>query len=221
MGSFRRTATDNRAPGQSRPAHFRCRLIIMAKVPVAGNVKTRLAHDIGAAHAVRFCRHATAALLARVGNDPRWQTILAVTPDCGVAFRLWPQAILRIGQGGGDLGQRMQRLMDRPLLGPTIIIGTDVPGISRPHIAAAFRKLGRHDAVFGPATDGGYWLVGFKRRPHLSSAFRRVRWSSAHALQDTLANLQGRRVAFITTLRDIDTSADLQQCTASVGRRVG
>ena len=85
-----------------------------------------------------------------------------------------------------------------------MIVGTDVPGIRPAHIAEAFRLLGRHDAVFGPATDGGYWLVGLRRRPRVLRPFANVRWSSPHALADTLANLEGRTVAFVATLSDVD-----------------
>ena len=144
----------------------------MAKAPVAGAAKTRLAREIGAAAATRFARQATAALLQRVARDPRWQTILAVSPDAAVASRCWPRGIARMGQGRGDLGRRMQRIMQRMPPGPVVIVGTDVPGITPALIAAAFRRLGRHDAVFGPAADGGYWLVGMRRRPRLLHAFR-------------------------------------------------
>ena len=66
----------------------------MAKLPVAGGVKTRLARKIGVARATGFARHAAAALLQRVGCDRRWQTILAVAPDYGVHSRAWPTAPL-------------------------------------------------------------------------------------------------------------------------------
>ena len=62
--------------------------------------------------------------------------------------------------------------------------------------------------MFGPATDGGYWLVGYgPRRPQ--RPFARVRWSGEHALADTLANFRGRRVAFLRPLDDVDTAEDL------------
>jgi len=68
---------------------------------------------------------------------------------------------------------------------------------------------GAADATFGPAEDGGYWLVGLSpRRP--ARPFAAVRWSTAHALADTLANFRPRRVAFLRTLRDVDTAADLR-----------
>ena len=103
---------------------------------------------------------------------------------------------------------------------PLLIVGTDVPGIRPAHIAEAFRLLGRHDAVLGPATDGGYWLVGLRRRPRVLRPFANVRWSSPHALADTLANLEGRTVAFVATLSDVDSASDLRLNAASLGRRV-
>jgi len=192
----------------------------MAKVPVAGRVKTRLSGEIGVGTAVRFARHCTAAVLRRVATIAPWQTTIAVAPDAGTLSRVWPRGLPLRPQGGGDLGTRMQRIFDRAELGPVVIIGTDVPSITRTHIRAAFRLLGRHDAVFGAATDGGYWLVGLKRRPHILQPFRGIRWSSPHALADTLANLRGRSVARVATLSDVDTAADLARCAAFFGRRV-
>src|SRR3546814_16124850 len=87
----------------------------------------------------------------------------------------------------------MDRVMRVLPPGPAVIIGTDIPDIRPRHAAAAFRALGRHDAVFGPAADGGYWLVGLRRRPTIPRAFDGVRWSTEHALADTRANLRPRR----------------------------
>lgn len=192
----------------------------MAKAPVAGRVKTRLAGEVGTATAVRFARHSLACLLQRITADGRWSTALAVTPDATASSRLWPTGVPLMPQGAGNLGARMQRLVDRAPLGPVVIIGTDIPHIARAHIAAAFRLLGRHDAVLGPAADGGYWLVGLRRRPRTLRPFHGVRWSTPHALADTLANLRGRSIARLPTLLDIDTAADLALCAAVFGRRV-
>jgi len=117
----------------------------------------------------------------------------------------------RLPQGRGDLGQRMQRIFDRCSRGPLIIVGTDIPFITREIIAKAFRELRRADAVFGRAEDGGYWLVGLNRRPRRLAPFENVRWSSPHALADTLRNLRAYRVAFAETLFDIDTEADYRR----------
>ncbi len=91
-----------------------------------------------------------------------------------------------------------------------VIIGTDVPDISARHVREAFAALERNDAVFGPASDGGYWLVGLRRRPQRREfaarrLFRDVRWSTPTALKDTRANLDPRhRVALLERLEDID-----------------
>src|SRR5262245_28959775 len=106
-----------------RAAPFRCRLVVMAKAPVAGRVKTRLAGKVGMATALRFARHSLAALLQRIAADARWTTILAVAPDKTASSRLWPTGVPLMPQGSGDLGSRMQRVFDRAPLGPVVIVG--------------------------------------------------------------------------------------------------
>ena len=105
----------------------------------------------------------------------------------------------------------MQRIFDCCGRGPLLIAGTDIPFITSEMIANAFRSLRRSDAVFGRAEDGGYWLVGLRRRPKRLAPFENVRWSSPWALADTLTNLRTRRVAFAATLFDIDTEADYRR----------
>ena len=186
-------------------------LVIMAKTPQIGRVKTRLARDIGAVAAVRFFRTASAGLIGRVARDPRWRTVLALAPDRAVHERgIWPDALPRVAQGVGDLGARMGRLFRDLPPGPVVIVGADIPGIERRHIAEAFAALGRHDAVIGPAEDGGYWLVGLRRRPRVADIFEGVRWSSAHTLEDTRNNIcaQNMSLALLERLPDIDTGAD-------------
>lgn len=95
--------------------------------------------------------------------------------------------------------------------GPVVIIGSDIPGILPQDISLAFRRLGDHDAVFGPAADGGYWLVGLHRRPHFIDPFRAVTWSVSSTLSETLANLDGYRVAMVNELEDIDDAATLKR----------
>jgi hypothetical protein len=188
-------------------------LVIFAKEPRLGAVKTRLARDIGAAAALRFYEETLGALVSRVARDAPWRCWLAVTPDgfAKVARRIWrhlPRDVALVGQGRGDLGARMARSFTRLPPGPAVLIGSDIPAIARAHIADAFAALGRHDAVFGPAEDGGYWLVGQRRLHAMPHLFRDVRWSSAHALADTLANLAaGETHALIARLADIDDGA--------------
>jgi uncharacterized protein len=181
-------------------------LVIMVKAPQAGRVKTRLAAAIGAVEAVR-CYRAMLARTVRRLADGRWAMWLAVTPD-GAAARMAVRGIAVVPQGPGGLGERMQRVMDGLPPGPVVIVGSDIPGIGRGDVAAAFRALGGNDAVLGPADDGGYWLVGQRRVPRKLRLFEGVRWSSAETLGDTIANLEGRRVALLRTMGDLDGEAD-------------
>ena len=181
----------------------------MVKEPRPGRVKTRLGRDIGMVGAAWWFRWQVAAVLRRL-RDPRWDLVLAVSPDReGVMSRVWPADVARVAQGSGDLGDRMGRVIDAMPPGPVCVIGADIPGVSRAAVAEAFAALGTSDAVFGPAPDGGYWLVGLKRMRGHAGLFEGVRWSSEFALADTVASLRGARVAFVRELRDVDTVADL------------
>ena len=184
----------------------RPRLYVFVRAPMLGAVKRRLAADIGEIAALRFYRDATDRLLRRLGRDRRWDTILAVTPDRaarGVSF--WHPELARIGQGDGDLGARMGRILAAEGAAPVAIVGSDIPDLAPRHVAAAFAALRGADLAFGPAADGGYWLVG--RRPGLPTRglFEKIRWSSPHALADTCANVPpGRRIALLDVLEDVD-----------------
>jgi rSAM/selenodomain-associated transferase 1 len=188
-----------------------------------GRVKRRLAREIGASVAIRFYRCCLSHSVMRLAADRRWRCVLAVDRGRDPFMRL---AISRRGltlmpQGDGDLGRRMQRLFTRLPPGPVVIVGSDIPSIRPAHIAEAFKLLGEADAVLGPAPDGGYWLVGLKRSPRVPAAFASVRWSGPHAFADTLANLEGRRVALAARLSDVDTAEDLRREAARVERLIG
>ncbi len=194
----------------------------MAKSPRRGSVKLRLAREIGEGAALSFYRSCLSHSLLRLARDTRWATLLAVAPDRDISASFFPphSKLARLRQGGGDLGHRMQRLFACLPPGPVVIVGSDIPAIAPAPIAEAFALLGRYDAVLGRALDGGYWLVGLKRSPRVLAPFARVRWSSPHALADTLANLQGARVAFAPTLGDVDTRKDYLTLRASAERLV-
>ncbi len=184
------------------------RLVVMAKMPSAGRVKTRLARDIGTVEALRFYRHQLAQTCRTLAHDPRWQLVLSLAPDhARWGCQLPVDAI--IGQGHGGLGERMQRLFEEVGRGPLIIIGADIPGITPTMIGAAFHHLKGHDFTFGPATDGGFWLVGQRRRPRVYEAFANVRWSTSHALEDSVKNIGECSIFYGNELNDIDTGADM------------
>lgn len=191
-------------------------LIVFVRAPAIGAVKRRLAAGIGALAARRFYVATTRWLLARVAGDARWKTLLAVTPDTyALHGRFWPARLPRFPQGDGDLGRRMARALSRSG-GPSVLVGSDIPALSERHIAAAFTALGRVDLVFGPASDGGYWLVGARNPLVLRGLFDGVRWSGPHALADTLANARSRRVALLEPLDDVDDAEDFARLGFSV-----
>jgi rSAM/selenodomain-associated transferase 1 len=185
-------------------------LVIMIKEPRPGRVKTRLGREIGMTCAAWWFRHQVRSLLRRIA-DPRWRVVLAVSPDNeGLTSRIWPARFQRVAQGRGDLGDRMRRAFKAFDGGPVCIIGADIPGIQRHHIAEAFRVLGRHDAVFGPAMDGGYWLVGLRHPNRIPRGmFDGVRWSTADALSDTIDTIGGCSIGYVASLKDVDRAADL------------
>lgn len=153
-------------------------LVLMVKEPRPGRVKTRLGRDIGTIEATWWFRHQVAATL-RYLRDPRWTLWLAVAPDTALRSRVWPGNLPRVAQGQGDLGDRMGRLLRSMPPGPVCIVGADIPGLRARHVARAFEALGTAEAVFGPATDGGYWLVGLRRTGAVPAGmFGGVRWST-------------------------------------------
>ncbi|HEV2335153.1 MAG TPA: TIGR04282 family arsenosugar biosynthesis glycosyltransferase [Stellaceae bacterium] len=181
-------------------------LVLFVRAPQWGVGKRRLARDVGDAAALRFERAMLERLVRRLGRDRRWQLRLAVTPDLARRrSRLWPRDVPLTGQGAGDLGTRMRRALATCPPGPAVLVGSDIPALGADHIASAFRLLGRHDLVFGPAADGGFWLVGARRSPRLPPLFGPVRWSGPHALADAVHNLPPRdSVGFAARLEDVD-----------------
>jgi rSAM/selenodomain-associated transferase 1 len=202
-----------RRPAAPRRASFAKHLVVMAKRPVMGRVKRRLARESGEVAALRFYRNCLSRTVLRLARDPRWTVWLAVDPSAAMVEPVWParRRVALLPQGEGDLGCRMQRLFELLPPGPAIIVGSDVPAIRPGHIAGAFKLLGDADAVLGEAPDGGYWLIGLKRTPKIVRPFTGVRWSGPRAFADTLANLAGLKVGFAATLPDVDTGADLRR----------
>ncbi len=191
-------------------------LVVMAKQPVLGQVKTRLGRQIGAMEATRIYRLMLYSLLRRLSGDPRWTVWVATAGVHQVHAPVWPSGVRVVDQGRGGLGQRMQTLLDTVPAGPAVIIGADIPAITRDDIAAAFRALGSHDYCFGPAHDGGFWLVGQSRPCRGRPAFApTVRWSSEHALADCLQGLEGHSIARLRLLADVDDAASYRDLMAS------
>jgi len=189
-------------------------LLIFARQPVLGRVKTRLAADIGdeAALAV-YCEllNITATAVEAAGIPATvW---LAETPNSTAAeLPEWPNTSWQL-QPAGDLGHRMAAAFAAAYAAgasAVAIIGTDCPGLRAAHLEQAFELLQDHDVVLGPATDGGYYLLAMKVLH--APLFANKEWSTDTVRAATLADAVqlGLSVALLPELADVDTVADLR-----------
>lgn len=185
---------------------IRPQLIIFAKAPIMGRAKTRLAADIGPVHAKRLYRAMTARILRNL-RSPEWDVFVAVTPAKWMGRVPDWQAAKQYAQVSGSLSPRLMQAFANKA--PTLVIGTDSPQIKRSDIHAAINALKSYDAVFGPADDGGFWLMGLNG-PAKLGVFENIRWSTQHALADVEKNLTGR-VHYLRTLTDVDDAKALAQ----------
>ena len=189
-------------------------VIVFAKAPVAGLAKTRLAPVLGAAGAAalaeRMLQHTLAqAVAAGIGPvelcaapDARHPALRAAAAAVGAALT---------EQGVGELGTRMHRALARCLRqrSAAVLVGTDAPALDVAVLRAAAQALQAHDAVFVPALDGGYALVGLRKAD--ARVFEGMAWSHARVMADTRQRLLAAalRWAELAPVADIDEPADL------------
>jgi rSAM/selenodomain-associated transferase 1 len=193
----------------------RSQLIVMAKAPVAGEAKTRLIPALGATGAASLA----ARLLERSMDTARAAAfdalVLACAPDTAhPAFVAQAQHgdVTLVPQGAGDLGLRMRRCFERAFAqgaARAVLIGTDVPELDAATLNTASEALATHDAVFAPAADGGYALIGLRRVT--PSLFEAMPWSTAGVMTATRERLAaaGLRHIELPEVHDIDEPADL------------
>lgn len=185
-------------------------LIVFAREPRIGTVKRRLAKGLGNVAAGFWYRRQLWSLLRRLKSRSGRRRHLFITPPTALGAPIWPRGWQTRAQSEGDLGARMHHALSVPGTGPAVLVGSDIPDIQARHIDDAFRALARADVVLGPAADGGYWLIGMRRR-RAPPRFGRIRWSTAHALEDTIAGFPpGTKVALLEVLRDVDEARDLE-----------
>lgn len=194
---------------------MRPRLYIFAKAPAMGKAKTRLAADIGKVHAHRLYRAMLSKVIRRV-QDPRWDTLIMITPASALGEVPEWQDLPQIPQVNGSLSPRLAAAFTAK--GPTLVIGTDCPQVTRSDIAKGFKALKTYPAVFGPADDGGFWLMGM-RGPVKAEVFENVRWSHEDTLSDIQANINGA-VHHLRTLIDVDDLKALQALRAMSPRQL-
>lgn len=192
------------------------RLIVFTRYPEPGRSKTRLIPALGADGAAELHRR-----MAR--HTLQWAERLAETRPVNVRVRFtgaeaaamaecFGSQFLYEPQGEGDLGQRLERAVREAFpvgCRRVVAVGTDCPNLSEQIVRQAFDHLQDHDLVIGPATDGGYYLIGVSR--HCDSLFQHISWGSDQVLQQTLtaARQANLSIALLPTLADVDRPEDL------------
>jgi len=190
-------------------------ILVFLKNPEPGKVKTRLAATIGQPQAAALYRQWVSLVLGKL-QPIRAKADLIGFFDGGpvLLFQEWRHLVdAWQPQPGGGLGERLEAGFEsnHRAGGLVLAVGTDCLELDSSLVSEAFAELLEHDAVFGPAVDGGYYLVGTAR--YLPGFFAGIRWSSVHTLEDHLARCreQGWSFALLPARHDIDTWQDWQE----------
>lgn len=190
-------------------------VLVFARVPALGRVKSRLAAGIGEPAALAVYHELLVitrdAIVASGIPATVWLADAAGPIPTATEAQEWAALPTRC-QETGDLGQRMTAAFAAAFAAGAsrvVIIGTDCPGLRAEHLTQAVGLLNEHDVVLGPATDGGYYLLGLRQpQPEL---FQNKAWSTASVLTDTHADAHrlGLSAALLPALRDVDNAEDL------------
>ena len=191
-------------------------LIVMAKAPVGGQAKTRLIPALGAEGAAQLAQRLLAHTLEQAAGLQADHWELCVSPD--TRHPAFEEAVAKAAgrlqlalQGEGDLGHRMHRAFERVLKAhrKALLIGTDAPALTTDILRQASAALDSHEAVFVPAMDGGYALVGLARP--VPSLFHAMTWSTPQVMADTRLRARSAGLAWaeLAPVHDIDEPADL------------
>jgi len=197
-------------------AKKRC-LIMMAKYPEPGQVKTRLAAEIGVGHAAELSKRFILDLLQTLPSRD-WEIQMALYPweRKEEMSAVVGEKYVLIPQRGCDLGERMGHVfieLFAEAFQEIIMIGSDAPDLPTEFITEAFSVLTDHDAVLGPACDGGYYLIGFRQGAFSPLLFNGLPWSTPEIFSQQLKRLREQKlhVYILPPWQDIDTLADLKK----------
>lgn len=191
-------------------------VLLFVKAPVKGRVKTRLAAQLGDDAALKLYRGFVLDILDTIGKSGHPCRICFHPPDAGDAVAGWLGRHRRyLPQEGSDLGARMANAFAAVFsqgASQAVLVGSDIPDLPADIITGAIGSLKTNDAVIGPAHDGGYYLVGFRKETFLPEVFRGIEWSTERVLEQTMQRFErsGCRVHRLPQWRDVDTVEDLQ-----------
>ncbi len=192
-------------------------IFIMVKYPELGKVKVRLAQSIGEEAATRLYRAFVQDTLSTVGALDIPYHIAVHPPESQTQLAEWLGTSHRyIHQNGANLGERLLNgfiTMFEKKYQQVIALASDCPDLPKEILQAAVSSLQTHEAVIGPAPDGGYYLIGFTPAKFIPNVFRDISWSTNAVFQETLSRIQAEthQVHVLPEWQDIDTMGDLQE----------
>ena len=191
-------------------------IILFVKYPEKGKVKTRLSAELGAETTRNLYECFVSDLIGILEKKRYTFKIAFYPPGSGKKIIPWlGQEHSYITQKGKDLGERMENAFKEVFLqgfNEVLVIGTDIPDLTPSLIDKALKALKRSDAVIGPCYDGGYYLIGFKKKTFLSDTFKGIQWSTERVFKDTMVvfTKKGYKVHVLPKLRDVDRIEDLR-----------
>ena len=190
-------------------------VLVFARAPVPGRIKTRLAPEVSGDRITDLYKCFVADILSMLldAGHPVW--ICHDPPEAGPVMRAWLGDHLAYQpQIGKDLGEKMANAFATVFaagIKKAVLIGTDAPDLPSGYISRAFSALSEHDAVIGPAIDGGYYLIGFRADSFRTAIFENIPWSTPGVYAATIDRLSSSRsrVYLLPQWRDIDHYSDL------------
>jgi rSAM/selenodomain-associated transferase 1 len=195
-------------------------VLVFEKNAILGQVKTRLASGMGELPALEIYKHLVQLTYSALEEVPVpvWTFFSDFIP-----VSINPIVENSFVQQGQDLGERMSNAFARTFESgrdKVVLIGTDCPTLQSHHLLQAFEALNHSDLVVGPATDGGYYLIGMKGKA--AYLFERIAWSTSQVLSQTLhvASQQGLIVTLLPELDDIDTQEDWQRYSSQFENKI-
>ena len=195
-------------------------IIIFTKYPEPGLTKTRLIPELGPQGAAQLHKNLVERIVGIVSSyikDKKVKLMISFDHSDIKQTKNWLGSQLKfLKQKGDTLGNKMNNSLNSVLgngVDKAILIGTDIPEISSKHLGVALTELENYDTVLGPASDGGYYLIGMKNNSYSSKIFQNINWSGKSVMQKTIKNIVelGMDYYLLDKLNDIDTSEDLKK----------
>jgi rSAM/selenodomain-associated transferase 1 len=199
--------------------HKNC-LLLFVKSPIKGQVKTRLAAETGGDFVVELYKYFVEDTISLAENLDVHLEVCFCPANRKTTFSEWlSEQYCYTPQVGDNLGKRLRNAFESAFeegFSNVIAIGSDSPDLPEEFLRLAFKELESHDAVIGPGSDGGYYLIGFSRTSFLPVAFDGIAWSTSAVCKQTVEILKRHKLKMylLPEWHDVDTRSDLEKLIA-------